>query len=181
MERKEAFDLVKKSVGTKNLVKHMLAAEACMRKLAKYFNEDDEIWGLAGLLHDIDYEETKNNFELHGVASADLLKEKGVTPEVISAVKAHAGKIEAKNRIEKALYSVDPLTGLIVASALMHPSKKISRIDTRFVLNRFKEKRFAAGADRDQIRLCEELGLSLEKFIEICLSAMQEIEEELEL
>ncbi|HDD64902.1 MAG TPA: HDIG domain-containing protein [Firmicutes bacterium] len=178
MEREEAIRLLKSKIKNKNLIKHSLAVEACMRKLARYFGEDEEMWGLCGLLHDLDYEDAKLNPEIHGYKTAEYLK--GKVPEVvIDAIISHPGHKERETKMAKALYCVDPLTGLIVACALILPEKKLEKIDKKFVLNRFKEKRFAAGANREQIKECEKLGFSLEEFIEICLSAMKSISDQL--
>jgi len=179
MNREEALALLKKKVKTKNLVKHMIATEACMRKLALHFGEPAEKWALAGLLHDLDYDDTKDDFARHGLVSAQYLEELGVDKEIVEAIRAHPGHTEPKERIEIALYAVDPLTGLIVASALMHPEKKLSALTTDFVMRRFKEKRFAAGANREQIKWCEKLGLDLEDFIGLCIDAMKEVADEL--
>jgi putative nucleotidyltransferase with HDIG domain len=153
----------------------MLATEACMRSLARHFQEDEEKWGTCGLLHDLDYDETAKTPEVHGLKTVEWLREKGVGEEILLAILAHNSHKPAESLIEKALYAVDPLTGLIVASALMHPDKKLNSIDKNFVLRRFKEKRFAAGANREQIKSCEVMGISLEEFVDICLKAMQEI------
>ncbi|MCD6583887.1 MAG: HDIG domain-containing protein [Candidatus Omnitrophica bacterium] len=177
MEREEALRLLESSLKNKNLIKHSLAVEACMGKSAQSLNEDEKSWALAGLLHDLDYQETRGDFSRHGFVTAEILKEKGVDEEIIEAIKAYPGHIERKTKMAKALYAVDPLTGLIVASALMHPQRRLEALDTRFVMNRFKEKSFARGANREQIKSCEELGLSLKEFIDICLEAMREIRE----
>jgi len=179
MTREEALELVKSKVKNKNLVKHMIATEACMRDLARHFHEDEDFWGLTGLLHDLDYDQTAEDFPKHGFLGAQMLEDMGVDDRIIYAVKAHTGHVEAISTMDRALYAVDPLTGLIVAAALMHPTKKLSNVDTQFVLNRFKEKRFAAGANRDTIRTCEDLGLSLEEFITISLEAMKSVADEL--
>lgn len=179
MNREEALELIRSYVKNKNLIKHMLATETCMRELAKHFGEDEELWGLTGLLHDLDYDKTVNDFSRHGFLTAEILSEKGVDEQILHAIKAHPGHIERESKLDKALYAVDPLTGLIVASALMHPDKKLESLDKDFVLRRFKEKRFAAGANREQIKTCSELGLSLEEFIEIALRGMKRIAEEL--
>jgi putative nucleotidyltransferase with HDIG domain len=179
MTREEALELVESKVKNKNLVKHMIATEACMRSLARHFQEDEDLWGLTGLLHDLDYDQTAKDFPRHGLLGAQMLEEIGADERIVYAVKAHPGHVEAKSMMDKALFAVDPLTGLIVAAALMHPTKKLNDVDTRFVLNRFKEKRFAAGADRDTIRTCENLGLSLEEFITISLEAMKGVADEL--
>jgi putative nucleotidyltransferase with HDIG domain len=179
MDRENAMDLVKENVRNKNLIKHMIAVEACMRAMAKHFNQDVEMWGLAGLLHDVDYDETKDSPDEHGMVGAAMLEEKGLSEEVVHAVKAHPGHVECESMMDKSLFACDPITGLIVAAALMHPSKKIGEIDTEFVLRRFRERRFAAGANREQIMTCEGLGLSLEEFIGMCLEAMQSVAPEL--
>jgi len=172
MNRNDALILVKERVENKNLVKHMLACEACMREMAEYFKEDADSWGLAGLLHDLDYPETEKEPAKHGYVTLEILKEKGIEKEILDAILAHPGHKERETLIEKALYAIDPLTGLIVASALMHPEKKIEKIDLEFVSRRYKERRFAAGANREQIASIEETGLSLDQFITLCLKAM---------
>jgi putative nucleotidyltransferase with HDIG domain len=179
MTRDEAFELVKEKVSNKNLRKHMIATEAVMRSLADRFGEDVELWGLAGLLHDLDYDQTVNDFPRHGLMTAEMLADTNVPQEALYAIKSHPGHFPRKNFLDKALYAVDPITGLIVAAALMHPTKKLKNVDTDFVERRFKEKRFAAGADRDQIRSCEEFDLPLHEFIALSLEAMQGVDEAL--
>ena len=183
MEREEALKLVKEKIKNKNLIKHSLAVEACMGALAEYFNEDKEKWALAGLLHDIDYEETKTNPHKHSILGAEFLEKLGLDKEIVEAVKTHneIHQIKPKSLMAKSLFCVDPLTGLIVAATLVLPSKKINDLTVENVLNRFKEKAFARGAKREIILKCSEIGLSLEKFIEICLKAMQGISNDLEL
>jgi len=180
MKREEALNLVKEYVHTKNLVKHMIAVEGCMRRIARHFGEDEEKWGLAGLLHDLDYETTKDNFSRHGFETAEILEGMGeVSPDIIHAIKSHPGHIPAETKMDWTLYASDPLTGLIVAATLMHPSKDLNEVDADFIMRRFKEKRFAAGANREQIKQCEKLGLSLEEFIKLCLEGMREKKDEL--
>jgi hypothetical protein len=177
MDREQVFSELKRRVKNKNLIKHMLATEAVMTALAERLGEDKESWGLAGLLHDIDYEETKNQPERHSLRGAEILEEMGLPKEVVYAVKVHnpAHNLPRETKLDKALYAVDPLTGLIVACALITPEKKLFKIDTDFVLRRFKEKGFAAGANREQIKTCSEINLSLEEFVNIALKAMQGI------
>ncbi|MBN2018376.1 MAG: HDIG domain-containing protein [Candidatus Cloacimonetes bacterium] len=179
MTREEALELLKQHLKNKNLRKHCLAVEAAMAHFARYFEEDEEMWALAGMLHDLDYETTVNNFVRHGKDSVELLKDKGLDEKILYAIEAHPGHVERKSNMDKVLYAVDSLTGLIVAATLMHPDKKISSLDTNFVMRRFKEKRFAAGANREQIKTCEEFGMSLEDFIDHTLQAMAGIEKEL--
>jgi hypothetical protein len=183
MKREEALKLVKEKIKNQNLIKHSLAVEACLKELAIYFGEDKEKCALAGLLHDIDYEETKNDPNLHSLKGAEFLEKLGLEKEIVEAVKTHneAHGILPQTKMAKALYCVDPLTGLIVASALVLPSKKLKDLTVQNVLNRFKEKSFAKGAKREIILKCSEINLDLEKFVEICLKSMQEISGELDL
>jgi uncharacterized protein len=170
--RDEALTLIKATVTNANLIKHMLATEVCLRRLATHFGEDPELWGLTGLLHDLDYDQTAKDFPRHGLVTAEMLAGK-VDEKVIYAIKAHPGHVPALSTLDKALYAVDPITGLIVASALMAPGRKLAAVDREFVLRRYKEKKFAAGANREQIASCTSLGLTLEDFAQICLEAMQ--------
>lgn len=181
MNREEAFQLLKNKIKEENMIKHSLAVEACLKKLAQYFHEDPEKWGLAGLLHDYDYKEMLNYPEKHGLVAAEELEKLGVDKEITQAIKAHNEKTNTPRitNLEKAIHCVDPLTGLIVASALVLPTKKLKDLTVENVLNRFAEKRFASGANREIISRCSELGLSLEEFIKICLEAMQEISDDL--
>lgn len=179
MNREHALNLLKQRLKSKNLFKHCLAAEACLKELACHFGEDQETWALAGLLHDIDYEETLNDPAHHGLIGAEILEKEGLAQDIIYAIKVHAGHFAPKSKLDWALFATDPLTGLIVASALMHPDKKLQSLDTEFVIRRFKEKRFAAGANREQISACKNFGLELEQFIQICLDGMKKISSEL--
>lgn len=182
MTEEQALEIVKSRVANGNLVKHMIAVGAAMSALATQIGGDPRKWKVAGILHDIDYDQTADNFEQHGLVSYATLTEMGVDDDIARAVRAHPAHPEfpPQNRMEWALHIVDPLTGLIVAAALMHPEKKLNSIDASFVLRRFKEKRFAAGANREQIKLCEKkLGISLREFVEIVLAAMQDVSGEL--
>jgi putative nucleotidyltransferase with HDIG domain len=179
LSRDDALQLVKQHVANKNLIKHMLAVEAVMRRLARRFGEDENVWGLAGLLHDLDYSETVDDFARHGFRSVELLSDRDLPSEVLQAINAHTGHVSCNSRMDWALYAVDPLTGLIVAAVLMHPQKKLAALDADFILRRFKEKRFAAGADRDQIRSCSELDMELDEFIQSGLDGMVDVAGEL--
>ncbi len=175
MTRTEAYELVTSMVTNRNLLKHMLATEACLRGLARRLGEDEEKWGIAGLLHDVDYDQTKDDTSKHGHIGAEILAGKGVEPEIIQAVKAHVCAVPIQSKLDRALYAADPITGLIVAAVLMHPTRKIANVDAEFILRRYKEKKFAAGANREQIASCIELSLSLEEFAAICVASMQQI------
>ena len=179
MERVEALEIVRKYLKNKNLVKHSLAVEACMRALASRLNQDVEKWGLAGILHDLDYEITEKSPELHTTETVKILKELGIDPDIIQAVQAHAGQVPCTSEMDWAIFSIDPLTGLIIAATLMHPSKKLKEVDLGFVKRRYKEKSFARGAKREDIEECMNIELELDEFISICLEAMQGIDKDL--
>lgn len=176
-----ALEEVKKRIKTQNLLKHCLACEAIMRELACYFEEDMDKWGICGLVHDIDYEETKDSPNLHSMVGAKILEDLGFDKDIVYAVKVHndAHGLPRLSLMDKALYCVDPTSGFIVAGALILPSKKLSDVTVPFLLNRFNEKGFAKGANRNQIKACSELGLELEEFLRISLNAMQKISVEL--
>jgi len=179
MDRQQAYQLAKSKFSNKNLFKHVLAVEAVMRGLAEHFGEDEEKWGLAGLLHDLDYEQTMNDPDQHTLITEEMLKDYRLDPEIIEAIKCHNDKAPRNKLIGKAIFAADPVTGLIVAAALMHPDKKLRSIDVEFIMRRFKEKRFAAGANREQIKTCVDFGLSLDEFLGIALKSMQGIDKEL--
>jgi len=177
MNRGEALDSVKDNVENKNLVKHMLATEAIMRALAKRFGEDEGEWGLTGLLHDIDVELTEGDMNSHSKLGADLARELGASEAMAHAILSHNERhgVSCETRLDKALFCADPLTGLIIAAALVRPDKKLAGLEASSVRKKFKEKSFAAGANREQIALCSEIGLELDEFIELGLTAMQGI------
>jgi putative nucleotidyltransferase with HDIG domain len=179
MNREEALDLVKAHLKNKNLVKHSLAVEACMREMARHLNEDEEKWGLAGILHDLDYEITEKSPELHTTETVKILQEKGIAPDIIRTIQAHAGQVECQNKMEWSIFSIDPLTGLIIAATLMHPTRKLKDVDLGFIKRRYKEKSFARGARREDIEQIKNIGMDLDEFLSICLKAMQDIDKDL--
>lgn len=179
MEREEALQLVRDNVTNRNIVKHMLAVEAAMRAVARRLGEDEEVWGIAGLLHDLDYDQTKDTPERHGPVTVQMLADAELPVGVADAILAHNRHKEAETPLEKALLAVDPATGLIVAAALMHPEKTLGACDADFVARRFGEKRFAAGANREQIAGCVGLGLELAEFLGLCLDGMKGVSDEL--
>ncbi len=181
MTREEALDSVRTNVENENSVKHMLATEAIMRALARRLGEDEEEWGLTGLLHDIDMELTEGDMNSHSQLGADLVREMGASEAMFHAILCHnqAHGIPLETKLDKALFCADPLTGLITAAALVRPDKKLAGVEANSVRKRFKEKSFAAGANREQIARCSELGLELDDFIELGLKAMQGIAKEL--
>ena len=181
LSRDEALQLVKENVSKENIVKHMLAVEAIMRSLAKHFSENENIWGLTGLLHDIDYEKTMDNPEKHGLVAEEILKGK-VSEEILRAIKAHNFEhtgITPETRMEKALIACDAISGLLIACALVMPSKKLEDVKIKTVKKKFKDKDFARGADRKRILFCEEINVPKEEFFEIALNGLKQIASEL--
>ncbi len=183
MNREQALNLIHSHVKNSNSVKHMLATEAIMKALARKFNEDEVVWALAGLIHDLDMEihDYREDPSKHGLIAAEMLEKEGVDPVIIEAVKAHneeTGK-KRETKLEKSIYCADPLTGLIVAATLVLPSKKLTDLKAESVLKRFKDNHFARGANREIIAKCSDIDLTLEEFVEIGLKAMQEISDEL--
>ncbi len=177
MTREEALNSIKANVDNANLIKHMLATEAIMRALAKHLGEDEEAWGLTGLLHDIDVELTQGNMHTHSKLGADLARELGASEAVVHAILCHneAHGIPRETKLDEALFCVDPLTGLITAAALVRPDKKLAGLEAKSVIKKFKQKGFAAGANRQQIALCSEIGSEFDQFIELGLAAMKAI------
>jgi putative nucleotidyltransferase with HDIG domain len=175
MTRDEALALLNEHLKTKNLIKHCLSVEACMRALAARLGHDPEPWGLAGILHDLDYEVTDKSPELHTTETVKILRAKGIDPAIIHAVEAHAAKVPCESPMDWAIYAVDPLTGLIISATLMHPTKKLAAVDLEFLKRRYKEKSFAKGARREEIEESRHLGLELDEFLSIALAAMQGI------
>lgn len=174
----ELARLYEEKVKAENLRKHCLATRAIMEKLALRCGADKTVWGWAGLLHDLDFEETKKTPEKHGSLSAQLLSALGINPEIAAAIKAHNAEYLGVTRttlLDFALSSAESITGLIVATALVQPDKKIASVTPQAVRKRMKEKAFARNVNRDLIMLCEKLGLSLDEFIALSLEAMQEI------
>lgn len=179
MDRETALELVKSNLGNPNLVKHSLAVEACMRAFAERFGEDVDKWGLAGLLHDLDYDSTYDDPDNHTLQTVKMLEEYNLGEDILHAIKAHNARAGLDSTMDMALYTVDPTTGFITACALMHPSKKLENVNLKRMKKRFKEKAFAKGASRDQMRECTKMGVELEDFLVTCLTAMQKISDDL--
>lgn len=181
MDREQAFNLLKENLTNDNLIKHSLAVEAIMRGLAERLGEDVEKFGLAGLLHDIDYDVTFEDPNRHSLLGAEILEKHGLPEDIIYAVKVH-NEIHGLDRIsllDKALYAADPTSGFITAAALVRPDKKLEGVQLKSLKKRFKEKAFAKGANREQMVTCSELGLELDEFLTICLESMKKVAEDL--
>jgi putative nucleotidyltransferase with HDIG domain len=164
-----------------NLRRHMLAAEAIMRALAERLGEDPDVWGLVGLGHDLDSEETEGDFARHGAVAAETLRGLGLPDAAVHAVAAHNPDtgVAATERIDIALIAADQLSGLITAAALVRPDKDLAGVKLKSVRKRYREGAFARGVDREAIARCEELGVELDDFFALGLEAMQGIAPEL--
>ena len=184
MIREEALSIVREYVKNENLVRHMLAVEAAMRYYAEMMNEDVETWGLTGLLHDFDWE-IHPTLDEHPMEGAPILRERGVSEEDIRTILSHAhhSGIPRETQRDRALFAVDELTGLITAVALVRPSRDIRDVQVKSIKKKWKDRAFAAGANREDIEAgCADLGVPLwEEHVPLVLSAMQGIASELSL
>ena len=187
MNRELATTMLNKYVTTPHIIKHSYAVESVMRELARRLNpQDEELWGLAGLLHDMDNDlvDWKNDMGLHGPKTVELLKSEGFgNEEMYHAICAHnpANGTYLTNDFDKALYAADPITGFITAIALVYPDKKIESVKVKSIIKRMKELRFAAGANREAMKSIEDLGIKFEEFAELSLNSMLRISDVLEL
>lgn len=181
--QKKSEELLNEKLKSKNMRKHCYAVEAIMRKLAERFGEDSDIWGITGLVHDLDYEETEADLSRHSLVSAKWLEDLGFPPEVVKAVRVHNEMhgFPLESRLERALTFADAISGLVIASALVLPSKKINDLKVKSVIKRFKEKDFARGVNREEVLRCEQEGLFFEEFVELSVGALQGISDKLEL
>ncbi len=175
--RDQAWDLLTEYISSETLQRHVLTVEGVMRHFAGLYHEDEEEWGIIGLLHDLDYELYPDE---HCIKVQEILKEKGFPEEFIHAVASHGYGIccdvEPVTNAEKVLYTIDELTGLIYAAALMRPSKSVMDLETKSVMKKFKSPAFAANVNRDLIREgAEKLGMPLEDVITETISGMREI------
>jgi putative nucleotidyltransferase with HDIG domain len=184
VNRQEAWDIVCEYTESPQLRRHMLAVEAAMRAYARHFGEDEEKWGLTGLLHDFDYERYPDVAENgHPNIGSSILREHGVDEETIRAILSHATEVtgvERQSKMEQALYAVDELTGLIIAVALVRPSKDIRDVKLKSIRKKWKAKAFAPGVNREEVEAgTVDLGIELNEHIQIVLDAMKEAATEL--
>lgn len=183
--REQALKVLHDNIQSVNLRRHCYAVESVMRALARRLGGDENKWGIVGLLHDGDYEKTKETPEQHTLQMVELLKQAGETDtELLGAILSHnythTGENPPANKMEWALYCCDELTGLIIAVALVRPDKRLASVTVDSVMKKWDEKAFAAGVHREQIAECEQrLGISLSEFIGIALEATQSISEDL--
>lgn len=179
--REEAYQLLTDYNKSDSLIKHALAVEGVMRYFARKRGEDEEKWGVIGLVHDLDYEQFP---EEHCHKSEEILKEKGWPEEYIRAVVSHGwglcSEVKPQTELEKVLYAIDELTGLVVTTALVRPSKSVMDVKENSVKKKWKDKRFAAGVDRSIIEKgAQMLGMELTDLIADTISGMQEVAEEI--
>ena len=180
-DRQAAWDLLCEYTKTDPLRKHALAVEAAMRAYAGKFGGDEEQWGIVGLLHDFDYEAHPNPEE-HPVKGAEIMRQRGWPEEIIYAVLCHADYLglERKSPMDRAIYAVDELTGLIIAVALVRPSKSIQEVDVKAVRKKMKDKSFARAVNREDITNgADQLGVDLEEHIGFVIEALKPVANEL--
>jgi putative nucleotidyltransferase with HDIG domain len=178
MRRDEAWSIVNEFTQSESLKRHMLAVEAAMRAYAPRFGGDPELWGVVGLLHDFDYEQNPDvAVEGHPVVGSKILRERGVSEDIIRAILAHAEEItgvKPESDMEKALVAVDELTGFLVAVALVRPSKSILDVKLKSVKKKWKDRAFAAPVNREEIEhAAANLDVTLDEHIQIVLDAMK--------
>ncbi len=184
LDRTKAMELLHKHVSSEHIIPHSYAVEAVMRKLAQRFApEEEELWAMAGLLHDLDNNEVdwQTNPSLHGPRTVEILKAEGYGNEAMyHGILAHnkATGTKCESLLDKCIYAGDPITGFINAIALVYPDKNVNSVKVKSIVKRMKETRFAAGADRDAMASIGKL-MPFEEFAELALTAMQEISEEL--
>lgn len=181
MNRDQALAIVRQFVKNENLINHMLAVEAGMRAYARRYGENEDLWGAVGLLHDFDWE-IHPTLDQHPMLGAPILRQQGVDEEIIRSIQSHAPRtgVPRTKTMDRALYAVDELTGLITAVALVRPSKSLHDVTVKSVRNKWKDKAFAAGVNRADIEQgAAELGVELKGHIEVVLQAMQGIAAEL--
>jgi putative nucleotidyltransferase with HDIG domain len=182
LPRKEALELLLKNVKNEKMIAHSLASEVVLHALAVRLGRNAEAWALAGLLHDLDVEFTNADALTHGPVAAGWLAEMGVDEDVVDAIGMHNEMATGKqrfNEFQHALAAGETITGLVMATALVYPDKKIASIKTKSVVKRMKEKAFAASVKRENILECELIGINIDEFATIAIKAMTEIADEI--
>jgi putative nucleotidyltransferase with HDIG domain len=182
--REEAFALLKKHNKDESHIKHALAVEGTMRHFARKMGGDENLWGVAGILHDIDWEKTMSDPARHCNLAPELLREAGVEENIIHAVQSHGWSIctdvEPRDDMEKTLFTIDELTGLVITAGLVRPSKSLSDLEVKSVRKKWKDKAFAKGVNREIIQKgAGMMGMPLDEVIENTILAMRPIEKEI--
>jgi putative nucleotidyltransferase with HDIG domain len=173
----EALQEVRKNISNDKIVLHVIAVAKIMKALARRLGKDEELWEVAGLLHDIDYEKTKDEPSKHGLEAEEILRGR-VPPEVVKAIKAHNFEntsVPPESDLDKALIAADAVSGLVIATALVMPNKRLAEVSVNTLKRKFKQKDFARNVNRDRILFCEQIGLSLDEFLELSLESLSEI------
>jgi putative nucleotidyltransferase with HDIG domain len=181
ISRENAYKLLNQHIQNPNMIKHCVASEAVLRALASELGKDPDEWGLTGLLHDIDVEITQKDPKKHGPFAAQML-DGMLSPEAIDAIVMHNEMATGKARstlFQHALAAGETITGLILATAMVYPDKKLASVKAKSITKRMKEKAFAASVKRENILECELIGIPIQDFAELALTAMQEVSEEL--
>ncbi len=182
MTRDEALDLIRKHIKNEKMIYHCLSSEVVLRALAKELGRNEDKWALAGLLHDIDVEVTNADPATHSLKARELLADYDLDEDILDAISMHNEMATGKPReteFQHALAAGETVTGLIYATALVYPDKKIASVKPKSVTKRMKQRAFAASVNRDIIMECEKIGIPLPEFVEISLDAMKEIGEEI--
>jgi hypothetical protein len=182
MDPSYPIEVLKKYVKDEKLIKHCIATAAIMRELARKLGEDEDLWWKIGVLHDIDYEIVQGNMNLHGEKGAEILTKEGFEETVVEVVRRHnhVRYGDYTHAVEIALQAADSVSGLVIACALVKKGK-ITEVTPKTVKKKFKEKSFAAGCDRDRIKMAEKLNISLEEFYEIAIKGLTSVKDELNL
>lgn len=180
--REKALELIDTYIKNENMKKHCLASEAVMAAIARRMGEDEEKWAMAGLLHDLDVEITNADLNVHGRETQRILGENNVDEEIIEAVGLHNEVSSGRERSKPFHYALaagETITGLVIATTLVYPDKKLASVKPKSVVKRMKEKAFAASVNRDIIRECEKIGIPLSEFAQLAVEAMREISDDL--
>lgn len=181
LSKARALELLDIHLETDNLKKHCIASGAIMKALGNHFNKPADEWEVIGLLHDLDFDKTRDDPERHALETLEMLKDEDISQEYLQAIGSHneANGMVRSSLLDHALVSAESITGLIIACALVYPDKKISSVKPKSIKKRMKATAFAKAVSRENIRECEKAGINLDDFIAISLSAMSEIEDEL--
>lgn len=182
MTRERALQLLREHIDNPNTIKHCLASEAVLGALADRLGEDREKWAMAGLLHDLDVEITDADLAVHGLQTVKMLQAEGVDAEIVTAIGRHNEVSSGETRstaLDYALAAGETITGMIIATTLVYPDKKLASVKPKSITKRMKEKAFAASVNRDIIMECEQLGIPLPEFAQLSLTAMQGISDPL--
>ena len=182
MERQKAFNLLRENIKSEKMIIHSLSSEAVLRAIARKIGKDEDMYGLAGLLHDIDVEITNADPKTHGLKAIEILEEYNIAEDIIDAISMHNKEATGKERekeFQHALAAGENITGLIYATALIYPDKKIASVKYKSVKKRMKQSAFAAKVNRENIMECEKIGIPIDEFIQISVDAMRDISDEI--